>query len=366
MAPAADAVPQALDSGELSFELDLAALDDAMPVDAQSLAGEAPDRVPHPAFDLFATEPIALDLPAAEPELEAAPAPLAEVMADDAQGGPWPVEDDEQIKRVGDLRIGIPLFNIYLNEADELSRRLATELAEWSMELHRPVGESAAALAHSLAGSSATVGFADLSQLSRALEHALLRSDARGHGDAEEVQLYVDVAEEIRRLLHQFAAGFLKTPRPGLLERLAEHEIDADRRQQAHGGAPAGESTPAEHFDAESAAGSQPAAPAEATSQFGPFGLSDLKSLADLPEPMSGPPREGVDDSDDAIEAIDAVDAELFPIFEEEGRELLPQLAARLRDWTHSPADPAAPAAAMRALHTLKGGRAPGRRDATR
>ena len=39
------------------------------------------------------------------------------------------------------LRIGIPLFNIYLNEADELSRRLMTEVAEWAMELHRPIGE---------------------------------------------------------------------------------------------------------------------------------------------------------------------------------------------------------------------------------
>jgi chemosensory pili system protein ChpA (sensor histidine kinase/response regulator) len=41
-------------------------------------------------------------------------------------------ESDEQVKLIGDLRIPIPLFNIYLNEADELSRRLSTELAEWS------------------------------------------------------------------------------------------------------------------------------------------------------------------------------------------------------------------------------------------
>ena len=46
-------------------------------------------------------------------------------------------------RSIGPLRIGIPLFNIYLNEADERSRRLATEVAEWAMELHRPVGEVA-------------------------------------------------------------------------------------------------------------------------------------------------------------------------------------------------------------------------------
>ena len=47
---------------------------------------------------------------------------------------PTEAGDDESIKMVGPLRIGIPLFNIYLNEADELSRRLTTELAEWAME----------------------------------------------------------------------------------------------------------------------------------------------------------------------------------------------------------------------------------------
>ena len=140
---------------------------------------------------------------------------------------------DEHVKVVGPLRIGIPLFNIYLNEADELSRRLVTEVAEWAMELHRPVGEVPIALAHSLAGSSATVGFADLSQLARLLEHALARTQVIGHGTDEEARLFVNAAEEIRRLLHQFAAGFLQQPAPDLLVRLAEHELSSARRLEA-------------------------------------------------------------------------------------------------------------------------------------
>jgi chemosensory pili system protein ChpA (sensor histidine kinase/response regulator) len=120
---------------------------------------------------------------------------------------------DEHVKVVGPLRIGIPLFNIYLNEADELSRRLMTEVAEWAMELHRPVGEVPIALAHSLAGSSATVGFTDLSQLARSLEHALARTQVIGHGTDEEARP-VNAAEEIRgRPLHQFAAGFCTSRR---------------------------------------------------------------------------------------------------------------------------------------------------------
>jgi chemosensory pili system protein ChpA (sensor histidine kinase/response regulator) len=119
-----------------------------------------------------------------------------------------PEDDAERYKVVGPLRIQIALFNIYLNEADEQSRRLSTELSEWQLELDRPVGETAVALAHSLAGNSATVGFQDLSNLARRLEHALERSQARGRGEAAEAELYLGVAEEIRRLLHQFAAGF--------------------------------------------------------------------------------------------------------------------------------------------------------------
>ena len=45
--------------------------------------------------------------------------------------------------------------------------------------------------------------------------------------------MFVDAAEEIRRLLHQFAAGFLKSPAPELLERLAQHELSSARRLAA-------------------------------------------------------------------------------------------------------------------------------------
>jgi chemosensory pili system protein ChpA (sensor histidine kinase/response regulator) len=166
-----------------------------------------------------AASPLDFDLDAAEP-------PGAE------HGEPLGASD-EHVKVVGPLRIGIPLFNIYLNEADELSRRLMTEVAEWAMELHRPLGETPIALAHSLAGSSATVGFADLSHLARALEHALARSQVIGHGTDDEARLFVNAAEEIRRLLHQFAAGFLKEPAPELMARLAEHEISSALRLEA-------------------------------------------------------------------------------------------------------------------------------------
>ncbi len=346
--------------------------------------------------------------------------------------------DEELVKVVGPLRISIPLFNIYLNEADELSRRLTTEVAEWAMELHRPIGEAPIALAHSLAGSSATVGFTDLSQLARSLEHAQARSLAIGHGTEEEARLFVDAAEDIRRLLHQFAAGFLKEPSPELLARLAEHELSSARRLEAATAAaelppvsePAAftpepalpfltvdlapddaaqdtaldalaaaaahdlaeaasrEAEPEQHMHVPEPAvllapdlppedPPQPAveAPVQVSdtapapllldtayvageTRFDGFGLTELKPFdhTPTPAPRTAGPTHGLVDGDDVIDAVDAVDEELFPIFEEEAEELLPQLAARLRDWVRRPGEAAHPAACMRTLHTLKGG----------
>src|SRR5690606_6221320 len=164
-----------------------------------------------------------LDEPEGDPT-EAAALDEAQPAGDDA---------DEQVKVIGPLRIGIPLFNIYLNEADEQSRRLTHSLNEWSLELHRPVHDEAVALAHSLAGNSGTVGYTELSQLARLLEHALMRSQALGGGEADAVALFNEAAEEIRRLLHQFAAGFLKTPSDELMRRLEWYDHEASRRIEA-------------------------------------------------------------------------------------------------------------------------------------
>jgi chemosensory pili system protein ChpA (sensor histidine kinase/response regulator) len=233
---------------EVSFELDLGAFGDA-PAEAPTVvAAAAVDELP--PFDLDAppddaalarddllspvpapdVDVIELDFDQPPADEADAPAPAAETVDEvdtDTAGdvktadaetieAEATFDDDEQVKVIGPLRIGIPLFNIYLNEADELSRRLGTELAEWSVEHHhRSVPDSAIALAHSLAGSSATVGYAELSTLARALEHALMRSRAGGSGRPGEAALFNDVADEIRRLLHQFAAGSLeRTRRP--------------------------------------------------------------------------------------------------------------------------------------------------------
>ncbi|WP_240635869.1 Hpt domain-containing protein [Caldimonas tepidiphila] len=262
--PAPGAEPPSHDAGRIDFDLDFglagAAADAAEfstpaqgePVPAESvlppefgvsdlaaaaetlLAGLATE----PAQDaLLPAEPQAVsaaadDQPAAQPAAD-----LAEPAGDmpDAEAGAFAVEEeltssDDLVKAIGPLRVATPLFNIYLAEADELSLRLCAELGEWAVEPTQQPSELAIAAAHSLAGCSATVGFSELSQLARQLEHALMRTQTIGFGLPQEALLFGDVAEEIRSLLHQFAAGFLGSPQPLLLERLAAHELDSAQR----------------------------------------------------------------------------------------------------------------------------------------
>jgi chemosensory pili system protein ChpA (sensor histidine kinase/response regulator) len=353
--PSKPAVPEKVETIELDFNLSA----EATPAPAPAVPEhEHPAPTPKPP----APEP--------KPEPEHEPKPKLQ------SGAAEPPPDPEQFKIIGPLSISIPLFNIYLSEADELSRRLTIELAEWGLELHRPVGDHAIALAHSLAGSSSTVGFSELSQLARSLEHALMRAHAVGRGDAAEARLFVDVAEEIRRLLHQFAAGFLHTVPPQLWQRLSDHERLPAQRLQAPEQEPAVVEAPRVEPEPVVAAAVEPLPviaplpvvhpPARGPEPVphGPMtaltdlGLPEMKAFSALPvakgEAVTAR-ADALDDEDD-IDAVDAVDAELFPIFEEEGQELLPQLASRMRDWARRPSDPSGASACMRTLHTLKGG----------
>ena len=275
---------------------------------------------------------------------------------------------EEQVKVIGSLRIGIPLYNVFLNEADEWSRRLVTELNEWALELHQPVPDNAIALAHSLGGSSATVGFAALSEIARALEHAMQHVQLHGQGLPEHAQVFVAAADEIRHLLHQFAAGFLKSPEPGLVDALnAIHSTEfaqldgLDLAGSPVAGAQAGlevHEEPALDLGDLSFDFSTPAAP---TPQESPVAMAPATPRAE-PEvefpaatPLPGAARIVDDGGDDDIDVADSIDPDLFPIFEEEAAELMPQLGSALRQWAERPDNGNARLDVLRVLHTLKG-----------
>ena len=352
------------------LELSAADSDEQFLMDIDSLQVE-PRAVPAAVVGPLLAELFSEELLPVIPESVAAgPEPEVEVLSS-ADGNP-----DDQIKIIGALRIGIPLYNVYLNEADEWSRRLVTEVSEWAIEPQHPIADSTLALTHSLAGSSATVGFDALSDIARALEHALQQSQVH-HSDsavAANVGLFVDAAEDIRRLLHQFAAGFLKEPDAGVLERLRTLKftglvtvspIDAEDFDFSM----------EEAFHPEAVSLAALAAPADTvvgaalTSQLLRPMIADEVEASVTPAHLIVEPAASTsvssftpsmqdtfaDDEDDEIDAVDAIDAELFPIFDEEAAELMPQLGGALRQWSARPDNQSARNEVLRTLHTLKG-----------
>jgi len=322
---------------DLDFDLDFNL--EPAPESAQEQAIEA----------LLAVEP-------AEPAPEPAPVPLA-------------FEADDDTKVIGPLRIGVKLFNVYLNEADEWSRRLSHELGEWSLEHSaQPVPDGSAALAHSLAGASAAVGFESLSGLARALEHALDAAIAHATANgqmavADEAELYVRAAEDMRRLLHQFAAGFLKEPAPDLipaLEALVHRPQAADVPTDAADDVDGLEDMDAlladDATDAAAATGlavSLP--PVDASEPFAPVALPAVVETATALAEGASIETTKVASVDDDLDAVDTLDADLFQIFDEEAQELLPRLGAALRQWVAQPEHSSARVEVLRNLHTLKG-----------
>ncbi len=326
---------------------------------------QAQPEVPPEASTVEAAE-VASDVPAAvepvaeEPLLEAPveEAPVVDSVALDVVQSVEPVAlpepepmPDEQTKVIGPLRIALKLYNVYLNEADEWSRRLNTVLTEWALERHEPVPEQAEALAHSLAGSSATVGFQSLSDIARALEHAIesvgLHQRSGQPATAEQAQLFVEASDDIRRLLHQFAAGFLKEPNAELMEALY-HVVHDPQPEAPPVAEPLEEEAPQPHAQADEA-------PVLALTGFETPDVGHGTTFTAPHAATGSRTHEGVQDIDDDIDVADTIDVDLFPIFAEEAQELIPQLDGALRQWVARPDNTSARAEVLRNLHTLKG-----------
>jgi chemosensory pili system protein ChpA (sensor histidine kinase/response regulator) len=390
VAPAAAATPAPADEALPSFSLEVP--EEAGPLnETQVIRGEAtevaelpPDQLP-PEFEMELGSTLILPEAGAGPQ--PAPAEPIEIAGIDfdslaAVSGaaplaavpsaePAPVEAladaaaqrDEQVKVIGHLRIGIPLYNVYLNEADEWSRRLQTEISEWTLQMDQPVPDTTVGWAHALGGSSATVGFSALSAIARKLENALQHQQTLAHGTPAHAEAFTRAADEVRRLLHQFAAGFLKDADPRVVEGLkALRDLDIPPRSE-----PSDSVSPGALADIDFGAVKAPA-PVAAKPAAAP--AIEPRPAAQPPQPavplaqpavlavaptraVTAPVEAGEEEKD--IDVVDAIDPDLFPIFEEEGAELMPSLGSALRQWHARPDHRDPRDQVLRALHTLKG-----------
>jgi chemosensory pili system protein ChpA (sensor histidine kinase/response regulator) len=158
--------------------------------------------------------------------------PLAEAAARVQEGGTFALEEaaarppnvvafplaEENIKRIAGLEIPLPLYNIYLGETEELIGTLARDFAQWREEPLRAVSAQALKAAHTLGGTSATVGFHALREIAFALEEAL--QVVTPPLDEEQFQLIEETVERVRIMRQVFSLGELAPPQPELLARL--------------------------------------------------------------------------------------------------------------------------------------------------
>jgi chemosensory pili system protein ChpA (sensor histidine kinase/response regulator) len=130
----------------------------------------------------------------------------------------------DDVKRIGSLQVPLPLYNIFLAEADDMIRILGQDFAEWRHESHRGVSEAAVRAAHSLAGGSSTVGLQgvhDLAALLEAVLNGLMREPvALSAEDFGALDMAVD---RLRAMLHQFAAE--KMPEVEVYAEAAMHDM---------------------------------------------------------------------------------------------------------------------------------------------
>ena len=258
------------------------------------------------------------------PELTQAPEPPAVVAAPATAEAPAPANGnvidfpaitrplappDDNIKRVGSLEIALPLYNIYLAETDELMRVLTQDFGEWRHEPGRAVSPAALKAAHTLAGTSATVGFQALREVAYALEMVLC-SPVPVLGEVQHA-LLDDTLACARQMLQCFALGELAKPEPVLVARL--QALRAELEAQEVFAPPATDHAHAQADDADGdavvaapvSAGADAEAPlAERLDALFAATLASLVASPPVSTAMPAPPEE-TKQADPAIDAVD-------------------------------------------------------------
>ena len=339
-------------------------------------------------------EPLVLDdLIEDEPEPEPEPEPAAAnpIEPDDIPLLDVPLElpAHEGVRRVGELAIPQALHDVYLSEADALCATLEQAFAALRLHPDTRLPEDAVTAAHTLCGTSATVGYSALRDLAHALETTLEKLAATGATlEGDQFDLLDATLSRMRTMLQVFTLGQLAPAQPDLIDSLAALR---DRLSSQQAAALYGNADPelahrlddlfaAAYHDllAQPPAFDAPAPPPEAApKQPVADDIDDLFDSFMEPAPfVAVTPDEAVlaeeaapepetqfePEADDAETELtgagiyaDEIDADLLPVFLEEASDLLPQIGHDLRQWQQDPTNTAIAQNMRRALHTLKG-----------
>jgi chemosensory pili system protein ChpA (sensor histidine kinase/response regulator) len=283
------------------------------------------------------------------------------------------------------------LFDLFLAEARGHVATLRRELTRLHINPSLRPSQDSLLAAHTLGGISLTVHQEDISALARALEHALLRCDARGDApQADQSALLNSAASTLEAQIAAIGAATMAAPAPELIARLNElfgtaasvpetielqvlelPDMDiTPLGSVAEVLAEAPEPLQPESFDI---ANDMPAvvepgyiddradAPTDTTfekvalpddhvmaeaggNDAQPFELARLPVARAVPAEVAPAPA-----------VPDEIDHQLLPIFIEEAHDLLREIGSELRNWRDDADALSASDALRRQMHTLKG-----------
>ncbi|WP_227470219.1 Hpt domain-containing protein [Massilia sp. YMA4] len=132
------------------------------------------------------------------------------------------------------LAVPRPLFDIYTAEAQGLLARLREEFAAWRAAPERSVDPDTLQAVHTLTGTSATVGFKPLRELSYALELVLqAQQEPAIAPDAAQHDLFDFALERMRQMVQSFLALEMPAEQPELIAALDKLREDLARTPAA-------------------------------------------------------------------------------------------------------------------------------------
>jgi len=236
-----------------AFELPAADDGEASPVSASDIDTPATDTAAAGAVDTTADDTAAANAAASATDADTVSDDTAPASAAPAEPAREPVQangnviefpstavplvppEEDNVKHIGALTIPLPLYNIYLAETDELVRLLVRDFGEWRHEASRPVNPEALQAAHTLTGTSGTVGFKALRDLAYELEQTLEALQAPAPQlDHAQHDLLDFAVERIRQMLQSFALGEVAAEQPELISAL--NKLRAELSQSTSAG----------------------------------------------------------------------------------------------------------------------------------
>jgi chemotaxis protein histidine kinase CheA len=241
------------------------------------------------------------------------------------------------------------LQRIYLKEAQQLVAQLNNALQMWLSSPDEHVLQTAAHAAHSLAGSSATVGVPSMSALSTALEQVLQLVTDAAYADQITSDLLMQSATALTSQLQDLSSGVIPDAKLALVEQLLILRDRLSGELGVSGVTSFNVSTidvnPATHPSIKWMPHSSVAS-SEAV-------VHEEKECSSLHSKLDSVVKSIEDKFSHEIE--EDPDAELVAIFIEEATDYFPELDALLRNWFDHPQNTDSANAVLRILHTLKG-----------